>query len=324
MTPSALTNCSAPRHPLRGYLAIAAAALCWGASATLGRAVFTGRLLASSHQLHPIDPLILTQTRVSFAFLELLPLVLLRGGSAALSLPRRDVLRCLLLGVAGVAASNFFYYFAIAKTTVVTAIIIQYTAPVWVLVYLVSRGRQRATVQRVGAVAAAVAGCALAIGLAGFRLNAVGLVSAFASAFAFAFYNVYGHGLLARHDRWRVMAYTFLGATILWLLINPPWKIVAAHYSGREWGFMVVFSVISVLLPFSFYFAGLQYLDATRAIVTSCLEPVFATLLAAAFVSERLHGVQVVGIAVVLIATVLVQSPTGGDRPTDVRLSMAE
>ena len=83
---------------------------------------------------------------------------------------------------------------------------------------------------------------------------------------------------------------------------------------------------MSVLLPFSFYFAGLQYLDATRAIVTSCLEPVFAIVLAAAFVSESLRTVQVVGIAAVLIATVLVQLPSrpGGERPTDVRLSVVE
>jgi drug/metabolite transporter (DMT)-like permease len=81
-----------------------------------------------------------------------------------------------------------------------------------------------------------------------------------------------------------------------------------------------------VLLPFSFYFAGLQYLDATRAIVTSCLEPVFAMVLAALFVGESLQPVQGVGIAVVLIATVLVQlqSRPGGERPTGVTVSMGE
>jgi drug/metabolite transporter (DMT)-like permease len=101
---------------------------------------------------------------------------------------------------------------------------------------------------------------------------------------------------------------------------------VAAHYSAREWGFLLIFSVLSVLLPFSFYFAGLQYLDATRAIVTSCLEPVFAIVLAAVFVSESLRSIQVLGIAAVLAATVLVQLPSrrGEERPTDVRLSMAE
>ncbi len=321
---NASTSCSAPKHPLRGYLSIAAAALCWGASATLGKAVFTGRLLASAQALQPIDTLILTQTRVSFALLILAPLVLWRGGSVSLRMPPRDIFRCLVLAVLGVAGSNFFYFWAIARTTVATAIILQYTAPVWVLLYLVARGQQRATVQRVIAVAAAVAGCALVVG-GHLRVNPAGVAAGLGAAFSFAFYNLYGHGLLARYDRWRVLVYTLLGASVFWLFVNPPWKIVAAHYSAGQWSFLALFSVTSVLLPFSFYFAGLQYLDATRAIVTSCLEPVFAIVLAAAFVGEGLALLQVVGIAVVLIATVLVQlAAGGGERPTDVRLSMAE
>jgi len=310
---------------LRGYLSIAAAALCWAAAATLGKAVFMGRLLAGSQALRPIDPLILTQTRVSFALLILAPVVLLRGGRAALRLPTRDVLRCFVLAVVGVAGSNFFYFWAIAKTSVATAIILQYTAPVWVLLYLVARGQQRATASRVTAVAAAVAGSALVVG-GHLRVNPAGVPAGLGAAFSFAFYNLYGHGLLARYDRWRVLVYTLVGASVFWLLVNPPWRIVAARYSASQWIFLLVFSVLSVLLPFSFYFAGLQYLDATRAIVTSCLEPVFAIVLAAAFVGESLVPVQVVGIVVVLIATVLVQlvSRRGGESPTDVRLSMAE
>jgi len=67
--------------------------------------------------------------------------------------------------------------------------------------------------------------------------------------------------------------------------------------------------MLSMLLPFSFYFAGLQYLDATRAIVTSCLEPVFAILIAAAFLGEGLGPLQVVGVVVVLTASIVVQLP---------------
>jgi drug/metabolite transporter (DMT)-like permease len=324
LTRNALTNSSTSNHPWRGYLSIAAATLCWAAAATLGKAVFTGRLLGGSQALRPIDPLVLTQTRVSFAVLILAPLVLARGGRAALSLPSRDVLRCIVLAVLGVAGSNYFYFYAIAKTTVATAIILQYTAPVWVLLYLVARRRQRATAARVIAVAAAVAGSALVVG-GHLRANPAGVAAGLGAAFSFAFYNLYGHTLLARYDRWRVLVYTLLGAALFWLLVNPPWKLVAARYSGREWGFLLVFSVLSVLLPFSFYFAGLQYLDATRAIVTSCLEPVFAVMLAAVFVGESLQPVQGVGIAVVLLATVLVQlHARRGEDATGVRVSMVE
>jgi drug/metabolite transporter (DMT)-like permease len=296
-------------HPIRGYLFIASAALCWGISASLGRAAFTGRLV-TGQALPPIGPLILAQTRVTIALLVLAPVLLARREAAGLKMARADLLRALLIGVLGVAASNYFYYLAIQKTNVATAIILQYTAPVWVLLYMVARGVQKATASRVLSVGLAVVGSALAIGAVGtvgFRINPVGVAAGMAAAFSFAYYNIFIPPLLKRHDRWKVLLYILAGTTLCWLLVNPPWRIVANHYSRAQWEFLAVFSIISVLLPFSFYIAGLQYLDSTRAIVTSCLEPVFSILIAALTLGELVRPVQVAGIIVVLVATVLVQ-----------------
>jgi DME family drug/metabolite transporter len=308
-------------HPIRGYAYIAGATFLWGIAATLGRAAFTGRLLPSGQAIN-IDPLILSQSRTTFSFLVLLPVLLTRRGWQRLRLPRADLVRVALLGVLGVAASNYFYYVAIQKTNVATAIILQYTAPVLVLLYMVARGLQRVTVQRVSAVGLAVVGSALAIGVVGaggFRLNAAGVTAAMLAAVTFAFDNIAAHSLLARYDRWIVLLYTTLSAGIFWLFVNPPWKLVAAHYTAVEWGFLLVFAVASVLGPFSFYFAGLQYLDPTRAIVASCLEPVFSIIIAAIVLGEVLRPVQTLGIVVVLAAIVLVQLPDRtGTEPTVV------
>ncbi len=62
-----------------------------------------------------------------------------------------------------------------------------------------------------------------------------------------------------------------------------------------------------MVLPYMFYLTGLKYLDPTRAVITSCLEPVFAILFALLFVQETLRPLQVAGIAAVLAATVMVQ-----------------
>ena len=96
------------RRVFFGYLYIAAATFFWGVSATLGRAVFTGRLL-HGNELNSIDPLILSQSRVTFAFLMFLPVLLLTRGWRRLQLRRSDLWRMCLLGVLGVAASNYFY-----------------------------------------------------------------------------------------------------------------------------------------------------------------------------------------------------------------------
>jgi len=268
--------------------------------------------------VHPIDPLILSQTRTSFSLLVLLPVLVGRRGWQRISLPAIDLVRCLMLGMLGVAASNYFYYVAIQRTSVAIAIIVQYTAPVWVLVYVVARGQQKLSPQKITAAAVALAGIALTIGIVGgksaapLRLDAYGLIAALLASFSFAFYNVGGHRLLASYDRWRVLIWTLASAAVFWLLVNPPWKVISAHYTPAQWMFLFVFSMVSVLGSFSLYFLGLQYLEPTKAIIASCLEPVFSILLAAALLGEGVRPVQTVGIVLVLSAIVIVQLPGRG------------
>jgi len=286
--------------------------LLWGIAANLGRAAFTGRLMPQGQTLRPIDPLILSQSRTTFSFVILFLALLLFRGRKSLRLPAHDLIRMFVLGILGVAASNYLYYLAIQRTNVATAIILQYTAPVWVLLYMIARKLQKPTVQRVAAVALAISGIALVIGIfgaGGFRLDAIGVLAALAAAFSFAFYNIGGHTILARYDRWTVLLYVILGASSFWLIVNPPWKIMAAHYSSSQWLFLLAFSLISVLAPFSFYFAGLQHLEPTRAIIVSCLEPVFSIIIAAIALGELMRPVQMLGILLVLVAIVIVQLP---------------
>ena len=315
-----VSNLNSHSHPLRGYFYIAAAAFLWGVSASLGRAVFTGKLPLAGQALHPIEPLILSQTRTSFSLLVLLPILVARSGWRRIQLPKADLIRCLVLGMLGVAASNYFYYVAIQKTSVAVAIILQYTAPVWVLLYVVARRQQKLSLQKTMAVAVALTGIALTIGIVGdhsaLRLDIYGVIAGLAASFSFAFYNVGGHSILVRHDRWRVLVWTLASAAFFWLAFNPPWKVIAAHYTSAQWAFLFIFSMISVLGSFSLYFLGLQYLEPTRAIIASCLEPVFSILLAAALLDEGVRPVQSLGIVLVLSAIVIVQLPgrTGGDR----------
>jgi drug/metabolite transporter, DME family len=302
---------SETRQPVRGYLYIAIATFFWGISATLGRAAFTGRL-PGMHALSGIDPLILSQARATFSFLLLFPILNLARGRQGLRLPARDLGQLFLIGILGVAASNYFYYLAIERTNVATAIIVQYTAPIWVLLYTVARGLQKPTLQRVGAVGLAITGIALVIGVfggSGLHLDTIGVFAALLAAFSFAFYAIGGHDILARHDRWIVLLYTTGSASLFWLVVNPPWKLMAAHYSGAQWLFLLVFSLVSVLAPFAFYFAGLQHLEPTRAIIVSCLEPVFSIIIAAIALGEVMRPLQIVGIVFVLAAITVAQLP---------------
>ena len=309
---AAIDSAMRPVHPFRGYIYIACSAVFWGISASLGRAAFTGRMFAGAG-LTRIDPLILSQARTTFSFLLVAAGLLVVRGPRALRLPWVDFAKLLLLGLLGVAASNYFYYLAIQRTNVATAIIVQYTAPVWVLLYTLARRIEKPTASKLISVALALGGIALVIGLFGqgkLHLDGMGVTAALIAAFSFAYYNVGGHYLLARYDPWIVLLYTTLSASLFWICVNPPQRIAAAQYSAGAWCFLFAFSVLSVLIPFTLYFAGLQHLQPTRAIIASCLEPVFTVVIAAVVLRELVRPLQAAGIVMVLASIVVVQRST--------------
>lgn len=297
-----------PAH-LRGYLYIGMAAVFWGISASLGRAAFTGRLLPGSG-VAKITPLVLSQARTTFSFLLVLIGLMVIRGPVRLRIPVTDFWKACMIGLGGVAASNYFYYLAIQRTSVAVAIIVQYTAPIWVLLYMLARKQERPTAAKGVSVALAITGIALVIGIFGhgaLHLDPIGVVASLIAAFSFAYYNVGGHDILVRHDRWTVLLYTTFAAATFWIFVNPPWRIAAAHYTPAAWMFLFVFSVLSVLIPFTFYFAGLQHLAPTKAIIASCLEPVFTVLIAGFALREVVRPLQALGIFMVLGAIVVVQ-----------------
>ncbi len=274
----------------------------------------------------------ISQSRTTLAALLLFPALRLVRGRGAVRMRPREVRDCMIVGTLGIAASNYFYYLSIQRTSVATAIILQYLAPVFVLLWMLFRKLQPPTFSRVGGVLVAVAGSVLAIGVVSsvpsfpwlaivpgrIRFDLIGVIAALIAAVAFAFYNVFGRHLVESLDRWSILAWALAGAAIGWIFVNPPWRVVAAHYSGPQWAFMALFSVISILVPNALYFAGLHHLDATRAIVTSCLEPVFSILIAALALGELLGKIQIAGILLVLASTLLVQietQPAGAAQP---------
>jgi len=289
---------------------VAGATFCWGGAAAAGKAVFSGKLSAGSTA---ISPLALTQARATFTVLLLGLFLLLRYGRSFFPISRRDLLWCALAGTLGTASSNYFYYLAVKESTVAIAITLQYTAPVWVLLTMVLSGREKPSLRRAGAVALAMLGIAMTIGLFQHweRLNVVGAGAAMLASFAFAFYSLVAPGLVRRNHPLKIMLYTLLSAAVLWIVVNPPWRVLAQHYDAAQWRFLFLFACLSMLAPYMLFFNGLKYLDPTRAVIASCLEPVFAVLLAAAFVHEGVSVLQTVGIAAVLAATVTAQARPG-------------
>jgi drug/metabolite transporter (DMT)-like permease len=284
---------------LKGYFMIMGAATFWGLSATAAKFLLNNN----------VSTVLIVQTRVTFSALLLL-LFFLIFKRHLLRTTWRDAGGFLLLGVIGVAGSNITYYVAIRESTVATAIVLQYMAPLVVMAYGALSGEERLTGVKFAAGFLSLLGCLLVVGAfeaGAVRITPLGLTAGIGSIFTFSFLSIYTRKLLRRCNVWTLAAYSISGASLFWLVINPPGEVLQNSPALATWGGLFLFALISILIPHSLFFAGMQHVPASRAIITSTLEPVVAMASAAVFLAELQQPLQALGALLVLSAIVMVQ-----------------
>jgi drug/metabolite transporter (DMT)-like permease len=283
---------------LRGYAMVASGAFLWGCAAT------AAKLLLSRH----VDTILLVQTRVTFSVV-LMACVLALFRRDLIAVRVKDLWRMALLGVIGIAGANYTYYVVIREASVAIAILLQYTAPLFVMAYAAFTHEEELTAAKFVAAFLALAGCYCAVGgiEAASGLPAGALAVGILAAICFAFMAVFTRHLLARYSIWTVTLYGFGFASLFWLVINPPWRVMEESPSPGTWLALVGLALISVLLPYSLFFAGLRHVVSSRAIIISTLEPVTAIATAALVAGEKFTLLQGVGAGLVLGAIVMLQ-----------------
>lgn len=273
------------------------AAVFWGTTATLARSVFR-----DSH----VPALTVVELRLVIAASLLFVWLALRD-RAALRVERRDIGYFLILGLAGVAAVQGTYYYAIAKLGVGLAILLQYLAPALIVLWEWVRGKKPTPATGLSVVLA-VAGTALLVnGVDARTLQASPLDWAvgLSSSVIFAFYVLYSKRGLTRYAPETVLFYTFAIAAVFWAVVTPPWRIIGAAYSADMWWRFLLLGVFSTLVPFRCFYAGLRRLPAAEAGVLATSEPVVAIVAAAVFLGETLRAPQLAGAFAVIVAAVL-------------------
>ena len=290
---------SAPPSHLKGYLLAAGAAVLWGFSGAV-----TKYLLR--RQMRP-DELLVFRTLLAAAIL----IVWLGLKSPRLLKVRRsDLLPLILLGVIGLALNQGFYYLSLALVSVGYSLLLQYLAPVHLMVYGVLSKTERMTGGKMAAAFTAVCGCALMVlgqegGLA--HVSLAGTLFAIGSGLCFAFYTAFGKQVMKRYDPRTVITYAFLTAGVIWLAVRPPWKIDWASIDLSMWVFFIYLAGVATILPFALYSASLRHLEASRSSLTSMLEPVVAASVAWLWLGEKMEIMQIAGGVAVVGGVLLLQ-----------------
>lgn len=283
---------------LKGFLFILLADFLWGLSATLAKYLF-------NRQISPFD---LVQIRLILSFM-ILAAYLAAVNPGLLRIDRRDIPYMIVFGVLGMASVQFTYYYTISETNVATAVFLQYLAPVFILLYGLFTRRESVTAVKLLALSSATLGGLLIVkGTtgAGMAVTVPGLISGLCSAAVFAFYTLYGKYGLDRYSPWTLLLWGMGAGGAAWALYKPPW-ITFSQYGGGDWLFFVYIAVFATIIPFGFFFKGLNHLPPLITGITSTLEPVLAGIISYIILGEVLTAVQLAGCALIVAAVALIQ-----------------
>lgn len=296
---------------LKGYLAISAAAVMWGIAATVAKILFNKQY----------EPLILVQMRVTISFAVLF-LFFLVTNRRYLAFRVKDIPLFFTAGILGVAGSNYFYYAAIKETNVSTSILVQYTAPIMVMLYATVVQKEKLTIAKLSALVLSVSGIVLAIGAydsAVLKGTGYGITLALLAAVSFTIFNISGKTLTQRYAVWTGLIYLFGSAALFWSFISTPTDIFNAGYTPDDWGIFAMISLISILIPYSLYYYGLHHIQSSKAIIISTLEPVVAIVSEWLFLGGTMGPIQVVGAVCVIAAIVVLQRSSPDHEPIIVQ-----
>jgi drug/metabolite transporter (DMT)-like permease len=194
------------------------------------------------------------------------------------------------------------------------ALLIEFTAPVWIVVYLRVVKRKHVPNQMWVALILALSGLALIAQIwDGLTLDGIGVIAGFGASFALAFYFLCGEALSERRDSQSITMWGFFFAGFAWCLVLPIWQFPFEVFttsiplegalegsSTSGWVLILYVVLIGTILPYLCVMAGLKNLKASTTSAFGLLEPIFAGIVAWIWFAESWTVIQLVGGVVVI------------------------
>ncbi|MFC7486122.1 EamA family transporter [Knoellia sp. CPCC 206453] len=306
----------ARRHrPVAGLVAALVAAVMFGVNGTVSKLALENGL--SSLQLVEIRS-------VGSAVL----LVALMGMTRprALRVTLRDLGFLLPAGVVGIGLVQWLYFVAIARLPVGIALLVQFLAPVIVVLWVRLVRREPVRARLWAAQGLALLGLAVVVqGWRGLTLDGVGLLAALGAAVALAAYYLTGEKAVAARDELSLAAWLFLAAGVFWSVLLPwwtfPFSVLAEPVAlpgplsgtvGPVWALVAWIIVLGTVAPFALVLTAIRAMGPARSGLVGMAEPVVAALCAWAVMGELLTLGQLAGGAAVLCGIALAETARRG------------
>ena len=281
----------------KAALAVIAAAMLWGTYGSF-LTLIEGRGMGAN---------VINFLRFAAASLPIL-LFLPAGDKAALRVEKKDIWLFAANGLASILFFTLCYAAAIRETKIAAAAALLYTAPAIVLLLSALLFGEKLTGRKSVCVLLSVLGCALVSGLGsgGAALTPRGLLLGLGAGLGYALYSIFSRLIQQRgYSTYTNVFWTFLiaAAGYLAIALAEGSAVQILRLPGAAL-LSVLCGLLTGLLAYLLYTAGLREMEPSRAAQLATVEPVFAALLGVLLFRQRLSLTEILGIALIVAAVV--------------------
>jgi drug/metabolite transporter (DMT)-like permease len=288
----------------RGELFLLAGALLFSFNGIVSKLVLTSSLSALN----------LAQVRSTGAFIILFLLIFFRSREK-LRVTKKELPQLAFFGVIGIAAVQFLYFMAISRMHVSFALIIEFTAPIWIVLWIKYVKKRFVPTDMWIAIFLAFIGLLfIAQVWKGRTLDTIGLIAAFLDAIALSIYFLMGEKLTKTRDIQSLTFFGFAFATLAWLIILPIWNFPFEVFGERinmqgifdgfdtyGWVLIAWIIIFGTIVPYLLVITGIKTLSASTSSVIGMVEPVLVGILAWWWLREAWLPLQIFGGVLVMV-----------------------
>jgi len=244
-----------------------------------------------------------------------LVLFLLITDSGKLKIQLKDLKWFAGTGLGSLFVNNLCYAEVVQRASLSVAVVLLYTAPFFVMVLSFFIFKEKPTLKKIIALIFSFAGCILVVGLSGGNAGEQPLVTlgiGLCTGLSYGLYSIFGKVLVEKYDSLTVTVYTFIIAAIATFLISEPVDMFQV-IKDNIWKMplVVLGSVVTLAMPYICYSAALKYMESSRASIIASFEVVAASLFGMVLFNETIGVWNVIGIAFVVAALILLQINSG-------------
>lgn len=201
------------------------------------------------------------------------------------------------------------YYISMQVSSVSMAVVLMYTAPVFVMVYSVLFFGERLTKMKLFALIGMLVGCCLVSGVVGgVTINVLGVVTGLASGIFYSAYNIFTKIQMRNRSNpvsASMYCFIFMAIVALGAADVPSLIMMTAQNPGVIIPLFIGLGVCVCLLPYFLYTLALKELPAGTASALGILEPMAATIFSVVLFHEKLSFYSLCGIVLILGSVLL-------------------